>query len=331
MSASPLHRPLQISLLVGLAYLVLAGPVSAATSGGWTLALRAGLRQSREATERFAWLALALPLDEWASDGAAARRAPGPGAVSAEPGQEPHQRPPERPTDAEAPPSDAAPPPRLPRSGAEADPPAPQLLPPTEAARSVPAEAATPTAAGGLSESLVRDAVERALAHAGVSATRERLDSLASRSRSAALLPQLRLRGGRSTDESLRLSPTLDDPYRYTETGGSDLFFEAQLTWRLDRLVYAADELNVERLRAQGVARRQKLTDTVLELLAAWLQGRVLASDTALAWPKRVRAWLLGCDARYRLAALTGGWFADATAELDFPTRARRDDLEPDG
>ena len=53
-----------------------------------------------------------------------------------------------------------------------------------------------------------RRATAAALAVAGAAAERRRLDALSSRSRLSALLPELRLRAQRDTDQALRWAPT---------------------------------------------------------------------------------------------------------------------------
>src|SRR5690606_41297240 len=55
-----------------------------------------------------------------------------------------------------------------------------------------------------------------------------RLDALASRARTSALLPELRLRATRAVDESESLSPTEYDPLRRTASGGTSTWFEAR-------------------------------------------------------------------------------------------------------
>ena len=60
-----------------------------------------------------------------------------------------------------------------------------------------------------------------------------RLDSLISRARSSAVLPELRLRLARTIDESGRLTVTDADPDRYTAAGGATNWFEARVSFRL--------------------------------------------------------------------------------------------------
>jgi hypothetical protein len=123
-------------------------------------------------------------------------------------------------------------------------------------------------------------------------------------------LPELRLRGARTTDESLRLTPTTSDPYRYTQAGGSSLTFEARLTWKLDRLVFADEEIDVEKLRGQRAAAARTLVREVLRMLVLWQRASVRAADTELAPDERLDALLDALEAEAALDVLTDGWFS---------------------
>ena len=173
--------------------------------------------------------------------------------------------------------------------------------------RPAPAPAVDPAAV--LRGRLARQTVRRALRIAGFRRARGRLASLSGRSRSSAVLPELRLRAGRSTDQTLRLSPTSSDPARYSQTGGYDLFFEGALTWRLGRLVFASDEIAIERLRAQRAAAELRLTERVVGLLFTWHRGRLKAADAGLPPAERRAAMLDAIEAELWLDVLTDGWF----------------------
>jgi hypothetical protein len=168
---------------------------------------------------------------------------------------------------------------------------------------------------------LARGAVRAARRASARDLTRERLDSLSTRSRVSAVLPELVLRAARSTDRSLRLSPTASDiaVYDYTQTGGDDLLLEARATWTLDRLVFADEELGIERLRLEHTRSDERLVERVLALVFGWERaGRLLAAvDTE---PElRLRAEVDQLEAEATLDVLTDGWFG---AELE--RRSRR-------
>jgi hypothetical protein len=177
-----------------------------------------------------------------------------------------------------------------------------------------PAMARRRTVELALSPVLARAALRVALRTAGFPESRARLYSLKSRARSSAILPTLRLRAARTTDESLRLTPTIDDPYRYTQAGGASLLFEARLDWKLDRLVFADEELGVERLQNDRANAEARLADRVLKLLVAWQRGRLRAADPSLEPEQRALAGLEALEAEIYLDLLTDGWFSEQPA-----------------
>ena len=170
-----------------------------------------------------------------------------------------------------------------------------------------------------LSSRLARGSVRRALATAGYLNARTRLSSLAARARSSAVLPELALRTQRSSGQTLRLTPTTDDPYRYTQAGTSELSFEARLTWHLDRLVFADEEVTLERLQIERDAAERRLIAYVLERLEIWQRGKARAVDSNLDGAERETAALTAISAAIELDVLTDGWFSQAIGESDGP------------
>ena len=161
-----------------------------------------------------------------------------------------------------------------------------------------------------LDTGLARQTVRAALRATGLAGKSVRLDSLAARARTSAILPDLRLRGGRSTDESIRWSPTADDPRRYTQAGSAELFFDVQLTWQLDRLVFATAELRVEQLRRQRALAKARLVKRVLEALFAWQRARTKLAQAALLPEEKAEIALSQIEAEAVLDVLTAGWFS---------------------
>ncbi|HET9959763.1 MAG TPA: hypothetical protein VFQ61_34960 [Polyangiaceae bacterium] len=142
----------------------------------------------------------------------------------------------------------------------------------------------------------------------------QRLEAMAARARSSAALPELMLRALRSTDESLRLSPSASSAWDFTHTGGAGWVFEARATWKLDRLVFADEELAIERLRAEREAARERLVGSVLKYFSRWLVARARLANPSLE-PERLlvlEAELAFCASA--LDTLTGGAFK---AELE--------------
>jgi hypothetical protein len=168
-----------------------------------------------------------------------------------------------------------------------------------------------------LTPRLARGAVHHALAVAGYYSARTRLSSLSGRARSSAVLPELRLRTLRSSGQNLRLTPTPDNPYGYTQAGTSELLFEARLTWHLDRLVFSDQEVSLERLQNERDAAERKLVDHVLERLALWQRSRVRAADEDSEPEVRETAELEALGAAVELDVLTDGWFSQAIGESE--------------
>jgi len=180
------------------------------------------------------------------------------------------------------------------------------------------APAADPLApAPRLSSRLARGAVRHALESAGYLQARSRLASLAARSRSSAVLPELGLRTLRSSGQLLRLAPTSDDPYRYTQAGTSELTLEARLTWHLDRLVFADEEVSLERLQMERDAAERRLIAYVLERLELWQRGRLRAADPNTDPEQRETSELAAIAAAVELDVLTDGWFSQAIGESE--------------
>jgi hypothetical protein len=138
----------------------------------------------------------------------------------------------------------------------------------------------------------------------------------ATRARASGLVPELRLRVAHVVDEDQRLAPTEYDPERITASGGTSLWLEARATFQLDRLVFADDEIALERLRADRAKLEAELIDDVLKSLEAWMRaGAALESEIA-SEEERLRADVDEAVAEARLDALTAGWFSTQRAQM---------------
>jgi hypothetical protein len=196
------------------------------------------------------------------------------------------------------------------------------LSEPAEPARSAEHAASDPTAAGSdvapalsfaqlqaLAE-FSRRACAVALAVAGAPAERRRLDSIATRARASAALPEIRLRAQRNTDQALRWAPTSDDPYRVTQADGAGTTLEASATFHLDRLLFAREELNAARLRQQAGAEHLKLERRVLDALLELFRARELSCSASAEAEARGSALLRGAERFIELDVMTAGWFS---------------------
>jgi hypothetical protein len=180
---------------------------------------------------------------------------------------------------------------------------------------------------------VARAAVKAALRHARLDEGDGRLDAILSSARAAALLPELRLRTARSVDESERLSPTLSEPDRVLASGGTGLWLEARLAWRLDRIAFPRETLPIERLRGARHEARARLTQRVLRALFEYQRARALEQDPTLSPDERVGAALRIVESSTALDLLTDGWFMKwqerEQAAIDARHRALPQALEP--
>jgi hypothetical protein len=155
-----------------------------------------------------------------------------------------------------------------------------------------------------LSRELARLAVNAAWRSSGLGADDARLESIVSRARWSALLPETRLRATRLLDDR---TDTADPTSLATR---QNLGLEARLTWRFDRLLYADEETSVERVRIDRGEARVRIATRVLSALAswqrAWVEGRRAAADSTDALDCALRT----TEAEATLDVLTGGWFS---------------------
>ena len=256
-------------------------PPALGNSGHFDVALHARSLRASTRAEQAAWLTVTLPLDQLAL-------------------------------------------PRVARQSAAADVAAPaHVTPPPSGTPPSPAPDAAPSRLPLLTleqlralSDFSRRASAVALSVAGVGADRRRLDSLSSRARSSALLPELRLRAVRNTDQALRFVPTTDDPYRVTQADGAGLILEASATFRLDRLVFAREELTVERLRIRAGAERLKLEARVRETVLGLFRARQLACSVEPEDPARAPQIIKALELFEELDALTAGWSSEQAPSL---------------
>jgi hypothetical protein len=182
-----------------------------------------------------------------------------------------------------------------------------ELIPPPAPTRH---DAAADARSGLAAARLARALVAEALRVQGSAAELRRLDGMASRSRAAASLPEVRLGAGTASDESLRMNPTLSDPARFTRDGGRDMWLEARLTWRLDSAIFARDEIAIMRLRAQRQEESSRLAREVLEALVEWRKAALVQASPLVLPEEREAASVRQFGAVARLDVLTDGWFS---------------------
>jgi hypothetical protein len=135
-------------------------------------------------------------------------------------------------------------------------------------------------------------------------------DAMKSRARASALLPDARFRVSQDWDQSYRLSPTNDDPFRLHETNGGGRKIEGTVTWKLGQLVFAHEEVAIERLRVQQSQLRSRIAGEVLKALFDWQRARMVRADPAADDMERWEATIREAEAMALLDVLTGGWFS---------------------
>lgn len=131
------------------------------------------------------------------------------------------------------------------------------------------------------------------------------LADLASRARASALAPELRLRAYRGLDVGARIYRT--DDVAVTTSDAAQTFLEVRLGWRLDRLVFADEEIAIERMKLERAELRQKIAAKVVELVLRWQRARRAANDPSLLDSERDEAAVSAVEALLALDALTGG------------------------
>jgi hypothetical protein len=143
-----------------------------------------------------------------------------------------------------------------------------------------------------------------------------RLESVAARARSSAALPELRLRAVRTLGEAGRVSLSEDDPSRYVASGAATNVLEARVTFRLDRLLFADEEITVERARLDRSEIRARVAARVLQALFEWQKAYALLADPGLPSEDRFSAVLREAESSAILDMMTGGWFGAYRAAL---------------
>jgi hypothetical protein len=167
-----------------------------------------------------------------------------------------------------------------------------------------------------------RACVQAALRAAGLG-DEVRLASIASRARASAALPELRLRALRNVDQSGRLTYTDLDPSRYSETGATGYTLEARLTFRLDRLLFADEEVSIERMQVERQEARTRISAKTLTALFEWQRAHALEKSPTLTTDEHLAAVLREAEAAAMLDVMTDGWFSRWRASADGAAETR--------
>lgn len=161
---------------------------------------------------------------------------------------------------------------------------------------------------------VVTSALARACVHAAWRAQglqpSSQLQQMKSRARLSSLLPETRLRYGRDWGQSYRITPVTDDSYRLNESNTGARTVEARLMWKLDRLVFADEELPIERFALQKQQERGRLAGQVLKALFEWERARLATLDPSLDGSELLEATVREAESMTLVDVLTAGWFS---------------------
>jgi hypothetical protein len=174
-----------------------------------------------------------------------------------------------------------------------------------------------------ISASDARACVKAALRASGMGDD-TRLESIAARARASAAFPELRLRALRTVDQSGRLTYTELDPYRYSEAGATGYTLEARLTFRLDRVLFADEEVPVERMRIDRQEARTRIAAKALAALFEWQRAYAMEKRPDTSTEEHLDAVLREAEAAAALDVMTDGWFSGWRASADAPAPAAK-------
>ncbi len=163
----------------------------------------------------------------------------------------------------------------------------------------------------------VREVVDAVLRHA--SADPAAVEGAMERARLSGLLPTVRvgLRQGTGYDVLTRQTDTTGTS---SLTGSQDLSFIGQLTFRLDRLLYAADERALLRERRASAERRVALIAEIVRLY--YERRRLLVEDELGAAPDLAR--------EARIAEIEALFEVMSDGEIHLPPRHAREEADLD-
>jgi hypothetical protein len=202
--------------------------------------------------------------------------------------------------------------------GPLAQPPSPAL--PTQAPQAhAPAQPAGPAQSRpDITPAVARRAVAAAWRASGLGVDDARIDSMVTRSRASALLPEARLRAMRVFNDTSKVDAIPDTTGTYL-TVGANLWLEARLTWRLDRVLFADDEPTLERVRIERHDARARIAAKVIDALFLWQRASLRAEVATAGSQEALDAGLQAAEAEATLDVLTGGWFGGWQASRAAP------------
>jgi hypothetical protein len=165
---------------------------------------------------------------------------------------------------------------------------------------------------------VARHAVTAAWKTSGLGVDDARIDAMIARARASAALPETRLRMMKVVNDSSQIGVIPTDTSTY-DIAGANLYLEARLTWRLDRLLYADDEPTLERTRLERQDARERVAGKVVDSLFQWQRARITEQGALVGSKEAIDASLRLAEAEAALDILTGGWFGGWVARQTVP------------
>jgi hypothetical protein len=165
---------------------------------------------------------------------------------------------------------------------------------------------------------VAREAVVAAWKNLGVGVDDARIDAMVTRARESAALPETRLRVMKVVADSSQVGVVPTDTSAY-DVLGANLYLEARLTWRLDRLLYADDEPTLERTRLERQDARERVSGRVIDTLFQWQRAEIARRGAVAGSKELTDALIRRAEAEAALDVLTGGWFGGWLARVNGP------------
>ena len=155
---------------------------------------------------------------------------------------------------------------------------------------------------------LAQRAARVALRTAGVPENDGDVDSLASRARASALLPEVSVRlieSAAGAADYVSDTGTLS-----TSTYGPGLSIMGSLTFHLDKLGYSGQEARLERLRIERREARARITQRIIDEVGKWSRAIAEEHDEPETSPAHLDATIRHQNAQMALDVWTDGWFS---------------------
>ena len=155
---------------------------------------------------------------------------------------------------------------------------------------------------------VARDAARIAIRTAGLDASDAAVDRLASRSRLAAWLPEVRFT---AKDSSGGMHDYVSAAGNVTSSYfGPSFELDGTLVFHLERSVYSGQEARLERLRLERIQARERVTQRVIEEIARWSKATADERDSPDGTEARADATARRVSAQMALDVWTDGWFS---------------------